>query len=251
MMAGKDYIPRMFVRSSDGRAAVKLGGKVRYCGKGDTLMSRARYHRLVSEWLEERARAESGSTAETPSPPPAAGEGAPPGAASPADDWAVERTCARLPAELVAMARLQRLTGMRPDEACLIREADLDRSGVPWIYRPGMPRRGIFLGPRAVWLLKRWIERQPDPEGYLLPAGDSGRPHTAWAYLKAVHLACVGLGIPPWHPMQLSHALAAEVLARFGPEASRAVIDPARPDLWPTLAARDIRLARKVAMEIG
>jgi integrase len=260
---GKDYVPKMFVRSSDGRAAVKLGDKVRYCGKGDTLMSRARYHRLVSEWFEERARAEAGAAAETPSPPSAAAAVAPHSppsvvvaeaprmAGSPVDDWTAERTCAHLPPEMVAMVRLQRLSGARPDEACRIRPAEVNRSGDVLIYRPGMSCRAIYLGPKAAWLLQQWIDRRPDPRSFLFPDGNTGRPHTPESYARAVRLACVRLGIPPWDPMQLVHSLEAEILGRFGEPEARAVLEPARPDLWPTLAARDIRLARRVAMEIG
>ena len=55
-----------------------------------------------------------------------------------------------------AMIELQRLTGMRPGEVCIMRTCDLDTSGEVWVYTPephktehhGKERR-IYLGPTA------------------------------------------------------------------------------------------------------
>ena len=55
-----------------------------------------------------------------------------------------------------AMVELQRLTGMRPGEVCIMRAADLDTSGRVWDYIPerhktehhGRERR-IYLGPKV------------------------------------------------------------------------------------------------------
>src|SRR5262249_52884377 len=35
-----------------------------------------------------------------------------------------------------AMIELQRLTGARPGEVCILRDCDVDRSGPVWLYRP-------------------------------------------------------------------------------------------------------------------
>lgn len=47
----------------------------------------------------------------------------------PVDDALVEATLPHLPEVVADMVRLQRLTGMRPAEVCLLRPCDLDRSG--------------------------------------------------------------------------------------------------------------------------
>jgi integrase len=57
---------------------------------------------------------------------------------------------------VAAMIRVQRLTGMRPGEACLMRVCDIDRSGDVWLYRPPQHKtrhkgkaRVVALGPKA------------------------------------------------------------------------------------------------------
>ncbi|HVU90112.1 MAG TPA: hypothetical protein VHD36_22460 [Pirellulales bacterium] len=47
----------------------------------------------------------------------------------PVDDATVDATIPHLPHTVAAMVRLQRLTGMRPAEVCILRPCDLDRSG--------------------------------------------------------------------------------------------------------------------------
>jgi integrase len=48
----------------------------------------------------------------------------------------VEATLPHLPPMLAAMVLLQWRTGMRPGEIVAMREADIDKSGETWIYRP-------------------------------------------------------------------------------------------------------------------
>jgi integrase len=70
-----------------------------------------------------------------------------------------------------AMAKVQRLTGMRPGEVCRLRGMDLDVSGAVWVYRPGSDQgpvgghktahhgheRTILIGPRAQEVLRPWL----------------------------------------------------------------------------------------------
>ncbi len=63
-----------------------------------------------------------------------------------------------------AMIELQRLTGMRPGEVCIMRTADLETGGAIWCYRPtthktehhGHERR-VYLGPQAQAVLRPWL----------------------------------------------------------------------------------------------
>jgi integrase len=57
----------------------------------------------------------------------------------PVDDAVVEATLPYLPEVVADMVRLQRHTGMRPAEVCILRPCDLDRSGEVWLYRPSKP----------------------------------------------------------------------------------------------------------------
>ena len=67
------------------------------------------------------------------------------------------------------MARIQRLTGCRPDEVCMLRPCDLDQTGDVWAYRPESHktehhdrRRVIFIGPRAQAILRPYLSRAPE-----------------------------------------------------------------------------------------
>jgi integrase len=71
-----------------------------------------------------------------------------------------------------AMVQLQRLSGMRPGEVCIMRTIDVDTSGRVWIYTPethktehhGRERR-IYLGPAAQEVLRPWL--RPELTAYL------------------------------------------------------------------------------------
>ena len=48
----------------------------------------------------------------------------------------VDATLSYLPEVVADMVHLQRLTGMRPAEVCILRPCDIDRSSEIWTYRP-------------------------------------------------------------------------------------------------------------------
>jgi integrase len=71
-----------------------------------------------------------------------------------------------------ALVQLQRLTGMRPGEACRLRACDLDTTGPVWLYRPAQHKtawrgksRVIALGPQAQAVLKPFLTL--DTQAYL------------------------------------------------------------------------------------
>ena len=86
----------------------------------------------------------------------------------PVEDAAIDAAMRHMPRPIAAMVQLQRLTGCRPGELCILRPCDLDRGADVWCYRPsshktehhGLERR-IFLGPRAQALLLPWLTREP------------------------------------------------------------------------------------------
>jgi integrase len=79
----------------------------------------------------------------------------------------VDAICPHVSRQIWAMIQLQRLSGMRPQEVCLIRTCDLDTSGRVWIYTPpehktehhGRERR-IYLGPQAQEILRPWLRTE-------------------------------------------------------------------------------------------
>ncbi|QDV72480.1 tyrosine-type recombinase/integrase [Botrimarina mediterranea] len=85
----------------------------------------------------------------------------------PVEDAAVEATLPNVSPVVAAMIRLQRLTGMRPGEVCLVRPCDVDRTGDVWHYRPATHKtqhrgreRVVFLGPQAQEILRPFLLRE-------------------------------------------------------------------------------------------
>ncbi|NLE37134.1 MAG: site-specific integrase, partial [Pirellulaceae bacterium] len=85
----------------------------------------------------------------------------------PVPDAVVEATLPQLPEVVADMVMLQRLTGARPGEVCLIRPCDVDTSGEVWLYRPESHKnehhgtdRIICIGPKAQDVLRPYLLRE-------------------------------------------------------------------------------------------
>jgi integrase len=96
----------------------------------------------------------------------------------PVDDKLVDATLPYLPDIVADMVRVQRFTGCRPAEVCMIRPCDIDRSTDPWQYRPQSHKtqhhgreRIIFIGPQAQSVLLRYLAR--DSKSYCFRPCDS------------------------------------------------------------------------------
>jgi integrase len=83
-------------------------------------------------------------------------------------DDVVESTLKFLPAVVADMVRIQRLTGARPGEICIMRPCDLDRTDQTWIFRPSKHKtqhlgrqRCICIGPKAQEILLPYLLRSP------------------------------------------------------------------------------------------
>lgn len=103
-----------------------------------------------------------------------------------------ERTLPLLTAPVRAMALLQRYTGMRPGEVCILRPRDVQKDALHidgvsiWVYRPGShlkhgKHKGahhedgqaqIALGPKAQEVLTPFLEGR-DPDAYCFSPADS------------------------------------------------------------------------------
>ncbi|WP_182870888.1 tyrosine-type recombinase/integrase [Rhodopirellula sp. JC639] len=86
----------------------------------------------------------------------------------PVPDEIVERTLQHTPKAVSDMIRFQRLTGCRPEEVCMIRPCDIDRSEDVWSFRPESHKtehhgrsRIIFIGPKAQAVLQPYLFRAP------------------------------------------------------------------------------------------
>jgi integrase len=86
----------------------------------------------------------------------------------PVDDAMIDAVVSHLQPVVADMLRLQRLTGMRSGELCIMRPADVDRSASEWTYTPMTHKtehhgrdRVIFFGPRAQAILAPYLTREP------------------------------------------------------------------------------------------
>ena len=96
----------------------------------------------------------------------------------PVADAMVEATLPHLPPVVADMVRLQRLTGARPGEVCLIRPGDVDTTGEVWTYRPQTHKnehrgreRIIHIGPKGQDVLRTYLLRPAD--GYCFSPAES------------------------------------------------------------------------------
>jgi integrase len=114
----------------------------------------------------------------------------------PVNDSIVDATLRHLPAVVADMVRLQRLTGMRPAEVCMIRPCDIDRSGDVWLYRPARHKtahhghsRVVFIGEKAQAILLRYLAR--GAEDFCFRPSDSEAKRRAKAHaFRRTPLSC-------------------------------------------------------------
>ena len=177
-------------------------------------------------------------------------------------DELVEATLPHLSPTVAAMVRVQRLTGMRPQEVVLMRAGDIDRADPAcWVYRPApaqgpapRPERLVFLGPGPrrscgrSWSLSRGYLFSPrraeeqrraesGPGGSRrrrLPGGaaaegepeaGAGELYDDGAYRKAIRRACMKAGRAGLVPAPAAaHRRPREFRRRYGLEASQALL---------------------------
>ncbi len=208
----------------------------------------------------------------------------------PVADAVVEATLEHLPEVVADMVRLQRRTGMRPAEVCILRPCDLDRSGDVWSYRPESHKtehhgreRVIQIGPKMQALLLRYLAR--DPQAYCFRPCDSeakrraqqhaerktplscgntpgsnvarkpkrtaGNRYQVASYRRAIHRACDKAGVERWSPNRLRHSAATEIRSSFGLEAAQIALGHASADVTQVYAERDLAKGIEVARLIG
>jgi integrase len=97
----------------------------------------------------------------------------------PVSDEVIEATLPFLSSVVAAMVRVQRLSGCRPGELCILRTADIDTTGAVWMYTPqrhknsyrGMART-IAFGPKAQAVLMPFL-KPLNPQAYIFSPADS------------------------------------------------------------------------------
>lgn len=199
----------------------------------------------------------------------------------------VDAALAHMPPQIRAMVELQRLTGMRPGEVCLIRPGDVDRTEAVWVYRPASHKtahhgqsRTIYLGPKAQAVLspfllraatvycfspaesRAWFQanrraerktplRKTEQPRVANPQRQPGPRYNTDSYDKAIRRACRKAGVAEWSANQLRHSFATEVRKLHGLEASQVLLGHKRADVTQVYAERDQTLATRIASEAG
>lgn len=203
----------------------------------------------------------------------------------------VEATLPHLGRILACMVQVQRLTGARPGEVCLMRPADIDRSGDVWVFTPEHWKcewrddgevRQLAIGPECQKLLVPFLLRHPkaycfSPEEALKEHNASRREQRAtklWpshanrklkgsggraagqrydsaSYRRAIHRACDRAGIEHWSPNQLRHLRCGEVEDELGIEAAGAVLGHRHLSTTQVYSHRRLQQSIKAARLLG
>jgi integrase len=206
----------------------------------------------------------------------------------PVPDEHIDATLPFLNRQIRAMVQLQRLSGMRPQEVCLMKAIDIDASGKTWVYTPSAHKtehhdrdRVIYIGPRAQEILRPWLrlnvgeflfsprrrmeelaaERRQARKTRVQPSQQDrrkqrprkqpGERYTTGSYRQAIDKACDRAGIPRWKPNQLRHALATRVRAEMGLDAAQVVLGHSRADVTQVYAEKNAALAAQAMEKLG
>ena len=192
--------------------------------------------------------------------------------------------------QIWAMIQIQRVTGMRPGEVCIVRTGDVDQTGAIWIYRPGSHKtehhgheRKVFFGPRGQELLRSWLRAdQPDvfvfsPREELEERSAARRAHrktkvqpsqarrtrkknprrapmehyNSASYNRAIARACERAGIPPWHANQLRHSAATSIRRDYGLDVASLILGHRGVGVTQVYAERDEARAQQVVAAVG
>lgn len=208
----------------------------------------------------------------------------------PVAETTVQATISHLTPVVADMVRLQRLTGMRPGEVCLIRPFDLNKSNDIWIFTPESHKnehherkRPIPIGPQAQKLLLPYLLRgendycfspsesekdrlasvhekrmtplscgnRPGSNRVRKPKCKPGNRYTSDSYRRAIQRAAKKANVPSWHPNQLRHSAATQIRSEFGLEAAQVTLGHSKMNTTEAYAERDLAKAIEVARRIG
>jgi len=91
-----------------------------------------------------------------------------PSPVEPVTESVVDATLPHLPSVVKDMIELQRATGARPGEICILRPCDLDRSADVWTFKPHRHKlqhkgldRTVYIGPAGQAVLLKYLLREP------------------------------------------------------------------------------------------
>lgn len=165
------------------------------------------------------------------------------------DDDALEKTLDHVQPRIADMARIQRLTAMRPGELLAMKPDHIDRSLDPWVYTPPTHKtmhfgraRKIYIGPKAQGLLLPYLGRAGDQRIF---------PLARDYYSRAIKDACAAAGVKPWTPNALRHSTATVIRKAYGLDGAQAVLGHSQADVTQVYAELDEGKAAEIMRRIG
>ncbi len=208
----------------------------------------------------------------------------------PVADEVVDATLPDLSEVVADMVRLQRLTGCRPGEVCIVRPCDVDMAEDVWLYRPESHKtqhhgrgRVICIGPKGQDVLRPYLLREKT--AYCLqpieserkrlaelhqrrktplscgnrsgtnrrrnPKKRPGNRYDTGSYRRAIHRACDKVGVERWSPNRLRHSAGTAIRKQYGLEAAQVTLGHATADVTQVYAERDLTLATEIMRKIG
>lgn len=208
----------------------------------------------------------------------------------PIPDTDVAATLEHLPVVVADMVQIQRLTGARPGEICIMRPGDINRTADPLEYIPGSHKtehhdktRVIFIGPKAQQILLPYLLRAADAHCFspreaesqrraaqhearrtplscgnrpgtnrkVKPRRPAGEKYDRNSYARSVRRGAVKAGVGVWSPHRLRHTFATEIRKVYGLEAVQVCLGHSQATVSEIYAERDFAKAARVAKEVG
>lgn len=197
-------------------------------------------------------------------------------------DSIVIETLPHLPPRIRVMVQVQRLTGMRPSEVCLMTMGQIDRSKPVWWFNPDHHKtahhdqeRRIPLGPKVQEILGPWLRADPDrplfsPAESLKEWQDSrrkkknkpapnpnrkrppGEQYTSNRYGFIIREACKKNAIPVWSPNQLRKSAAQAVVEMLDEDHARALLGHTTSEITRQhYLTQEMVKAERAALKIG
>lgn len=190
-----------------------------------------------------------------------------------------------------AIMELIRLTGMRSNDACIMRPMDIDKSSDVWVYEPvkfkrsdmtGQPQRKIYLGKNCQEILKPFLENRPSTS-YLFspkeamedkraqlrlkrktkvqpshydrrkkdPERQPGLKYSSASLYSAVRNAAKKAGIPEITPTMVRHLFATIVREKYGIENAIKIMGHKHVNTTEIYANFNINKCIEIMREIG
>lgn len=255
-----------------------------------TINERVRHIANMAEWAvsQEKAPASWAHALQSVKPLKTGEFGIPEGGkVKPANPDHVDKIREHISSVVWAMVQVQRYTGMRAGEVCIMRPIDIDTSSDIWLYRPTTHKnqhrghdRVVALGRQAQGAIRPLLFGRPI-HAYLFDPRESFREraqanatedkprrpnqkpsptktsrtlnnhYTTATYYQAIRRGCELAGVPIWGTHRLRHLFATEARKELGPEHAQAVLGDKSIRMVERYAEISTQRAIEAARKIG